>query len=125
MKQFPLKQKRRLLPRPLRTETVDIHCHCRMPETKADRMILCNGTCQHWYHESCEIVQADIWNSRRRWFCRNCKKNRACTGAQDNGGTVEIVKKLLGLYLMHVELFLHACTYHHNYIIMGKNILTS
>ena len=71
---FPLKQVRRPICRPVKVETFDIHCHCRMPEKKQDRMILCNGHCKQWYHDTCERIEANIWNSRLRWYCRNCKK---------------------------------------------------
>ena len=71
---FPLKHARRPITRPVKIETFDVHCHCRMPENPKDRMILCNGSCKQWYHDTCEHIEENIWNSRLRWYCRNCKK---------------------------------------------------
>jgi len=71
--QFPFKE-RRPISRPVKLETFDIHCHCRMPDNQKERMILCSGTCKQWYHDTCERIDENIWKSRRQWFCRNCKK---------------------------------------------------
>ena len=70
---FPLKHTRRPILQPVKLESFDIHCHCRMPENPRDRMILCNGSCKQWYHDTCEHVEDNIWNSRLRWYCTNCK----------------------------------------------------
>ena len=72
--QFPLRAKRRLLSRPVRADTFEVHCHCRMPHSEVERMVFCNGTCKLWYHESCEQTPPGLWTSKQRWFCRNCKK---------------------------------------------------
>ena len=64
MEQFPIKQSRRAITRPVKIDTIDIHCHCRMPEHSQDRMILCNGRCKQWYHDTCEHIEEHIWNSK-------------------------------------------------------------
>ena len=74
IEQFPIKQSRRAITRPVKIDTIDIHCHCRMPENPQDRMILCNGSCKQWYHDTCEHIEDHIWNSKLRWYCRHCKK---------------------------------------------------
>ena len=76
MDPFLLKQPRRPISRLVKVEIFDIHCHCRMTENQTDKMILCNGNRKQWYHSSCDHIEESIkfWNSRRRWYCRNCKK---------------------------------------------------
>jgi len=45
-----------------------------MPDNHKDRIILCSGKCKQWYHNSCEQIDGNIWNSRLRRYCRKCKK---------------------------------------------------
>ena len=71
MEEFPLKQPRRPIARPVMVETFDIHCHCCMPDNKADRMILCNGSCKQWYHSTCDHIEETVWNTKRRWYCKH------------------------------------------------------
>ena len=52
MDQFPHKLSRPIS-QPVKTEVFGIHCHCRMPETPGERMILCSGVCKQWYHDGC------------------------------------------------------------------------
>ena len=72
---FPIHHSRRPIIRPSKTETFDVHCHCCLTDSgpASARMIWCNGGCKQWYHDTCENIDKDVWNSRKRWYCRNCK----------------------------------------------------
>ena len=52
IEQFPIKQSHRAITRLVKIDTIDIHCHCRMLENPQDRIMLCNGSCKQWYHET-------------------------------------------------------------------------
>lgn len=74
IEQFPLSRSRRPIYRPIKEDMFEVHCHCRMPHDNEERMIFCNGICKKWYHETCEDIEYHIWNSRMKWYCKNCKK---------------------------------------------------
>ena len=61
IEQFPIKQSHRAITRLVKIDTIDIHCHCRMPENPQDRIILCNGGCKQWYHETLKIISSLWW----------------------------------------------------------------
>ena len=94
---FPIKQSRRAITRPVKIDTIDIHCRCRMPEHSQDRMILCNGRCKQWYHDTCEHIEEHIWNSKLY------------------GGTVETVKsELYTCEPCHITLQIFNAVYTYN-----------
>ena len=41
--------------KPVKTEVVNIHCDCLMPEDGKKAMVLC-GKCSQWYHQTCHLV---------------------------------------------------------------------
>ena len=53
-------------------ESVDIYCHCGMPEIMNVSMIECTN-CTKWFHAKCEKVVKEVMdNSETEWFCSLC-----------------------------------------------------
>ena len=49
----------------LKTEHVEVHCHCRQPER--GRMIQC-GQCSEWFHSKCiSSVDRPQWRGKMMW----------------------------------------------------------
>ena len=40
-------------------QTVDVYCHCRLPERNT-KMIQCI-TCREWFHQHCKTVPQTVW----------------------------------------------------------------
>lgn len=59
----------------VKSETIDLFCHCRGPESEL--MIQCDG-CSEWYHVECErsIPQKAVKVKKHAWFCRICKERK-------------------------------------------------
>ena len=54
------------------TQSVDLHCSCRLPEEKGDKMAKCD-MCKTWYHQHCMDI-SDIFDDERvvPWKCKSC-----------------------------------------------------
>ena len=57
IEQFPIKQWRRAI----------------TLENFHDRMILCNGSCKQWDHNTYEHIEDHIWNSKLQWYHNTCE----------------------------------------------------
>ena len=59
--------------KPVKTEVVNIHCDCRMPEDGKKAMVLC-GKCSQWYHQSCHPVAEHVFarQFKQKWYCNHC-----------------------------------------------------
>ena len=54
------------------TQTVDLHCSCRMPEERGDKMAECD-VCKTWYHQHCMDIPSDVFgDSEVPWKCKAC-----------------------------------------------------
>ncbi len=73
LEHFLIHRSRRPISHPSKTESFDVYCHSRLTSSGAasDRMVWCNGGCKQWYHDTCEKI--DNLNSKKRWYCKNCK----------------------------------------------------
>ena len=57
--------------RPRSIQTVEVYCHCRMPDGNS-KMIQCIA-CREWFHQHCETVPQTVWKKRcAKWKCCNC-----------------------------------------------------
>ena len=68
---FPILKQRRASSKPKKVEGISIYCHCRLPHKPEEPMIQC-GHCKEWYHDTCEKVEEECWNSKAKWFCHIC-----------------------------------------------------
>ncbi len=67
----PFPATRRGARRPRNITTVEIYCHCRMPEGKV-KMVQCIA-CREWFHEHCEKIPDNVWRRRvPKWKCCSC-----------------------------------------------------
>ena len=55
LSRFPVAGKRRSSSVRQKTQTVDLHCSCRLPEEKGDKMAECDK-CKTWYHQHCLVM---------------------------------------------------------------------
>ena len=54
------------------TQTVDLHCSCRLPEERGDKMAECD-VCKTWYHQHCMDIPNDVFgDSEVPWKCKVC-----------------------------------------------------
>ena len=54
------------------TQTVDLHCSCRLPEERGDKMAECD-ICKTWYHQHCMDIPSDVFGySEVPWKCKSC-----------------------------------------------------
>ena len=54
------------------TQTVDLHCSCRLPEERGDKMAECD-VCKTWYHQHCMDIPDDVFgDSEVPWKCKAC-----------------------------------------------------
>ena len=44
-----------------KTQTVDLHCSCRLPEERGDKMAECN-LCKTWYHQHCMDIPDHVFD---------------------------------------------------------------
>ena len=56
-----------------KTRTVDLHCSCRLPEVRGDKMAECD-TCKIWYHQHCMDIPDYVFDddSDVPWTCKTC-----------------------------------------------------
>ena len=55
------------------SQTVDLHCSCRMPEEDNVEMAECD-TCKNWYHKHCMNIPNEVFSEQEvHWECKNCK----------------------------------------------------
>ena len=68
MTTFPTIKKRKIIDQELKTETISVYCHCRLPDD-GSTMFACDG-CDEWFHHGCiECPTKDD----PQWFCNDCK----------------------------------------------------
>ena len=66
---FPIKKERRQARKIKSSESIPLHCICRMPLIKKAPMIQCSH-CKQWYHGKHCIKTADeAWLSGAKWCC--------------------------------------------------------
>ena len=55
------------------TQSVDLHCSCRLPEEIGDKMAECD-MCKTWYHQHCLDIPDDIFDDEAEvpWTCKLC-----------------------------------------------------
>ena len=54
------------------TQSVDLHCSCRLPEEKGDKMAECD-VCRTWYHQHCMDIPGEVFgDSEVPWTCKPC-----------------------------------------------------
>ena len=55
------------------TQSVDLHCSCRLPEEKGDKMAECD-MCKTWYHQHCMNIPDNVFDDETDvpWKCRSC-----------------------------------------------------
>ena len=55
------------------TQSVDLHCSCRLPEEKGDKMAECDA-CKTWYHQHCMDIPNNVFEDRTEvpWKCKSC-----------------------------------------------------
>ena len=75
LSRFPVAGKRRSSSMRQKTQTVDLHCSCRLPEEKGDKMAECD-VCKTWYHQHCLDIPDSVFNddSEVPWKCNACAK---------------------------------------------------
>ena len=56
-----------------KTQSVDLHCSCRLPEERGDKMAECD-VCKTWYHQHCWNIPDDIFDEEAEvpWTCKSC-----------------------------------------------------
>ena len=68
---FPLLGERRYS-RVKRTQEVNLHCSCRLPEVEGDVMAQCD-TCGIWYHKHYMDIPSKVFDDTDvLWQCKNC-----------------------------------------------------
>ncbi len=64
--------KRRRQPKAVVQETgVTLHCICRMPEQRGQKMAWCGG-CKQWYHQKCVNIPNKVFTRKNSWTCNKC-----------------------------------------------------
>ena len=54
------------------TQTVDLHCSCRLPKERGYKMAECD-VCKTWYHQHCLDIASDVFgDSEVPWKCKVC-----------------------------------------------------
>ena len=55
------------------TQSVDLHCSCRLPEEKGDKMAECD-VCKTWFHQHCMDIPDNIFDDEMEvpWKCKSC-----------------------------------------------------
>ena len=54
------------------TQSVDLHCSCRLPDEKGDKMAECD-VCKTWYHQHCMDIPGEVFgDSEVPWKCKRC-----------------------------------------------------
>ena len=72
---FPVAGKRRSSSMRQKTQIVDLHCSCRLPEERGDKMAECD-VCKTWYHQHCLDIPDSVFDddSEVPWKCNACAK---------------------------------------------------
>jgi len=69
---FPIRKERRQGSKIKATQTVPVHCICRMPYIKQASMIQCSH-CKLWYHgRHCVKTSDNDWQPGAKWLCPSC-----------------------------------------------------
>ena len=56
------------------TQSVDLHCSCRLPEEEGDIMAECD-VCKTWYHQHCMDIPDNVFDETEvPWKCKQCAK---------------------------------------------------
>ena len=57
------------------TQSVDLHCSCRLPEEMGDKMAECD-VCKTWYHQHCMDIPDDVFDDESDvpWVCKSCDR---------------------------------------------------
>ena len=73
MSRFPLSGERVVGSRVRSSQSVDLHCSCRMPEAKGDEMACCDR-CKQWFHKHCQDIPSEVFTSADDvpWLCSDC-----------------------------------------------------
>ena len=76
MSRFPLSGERVVGSRVRSSQSVDLHCSCRMPEAKGDEMASCDG-CGQWFHKHCQDIPNEVFSSADDvpWLCSDPNKD--------------------------------------------------
>ena len=55
------------------TQSVDLHCSCRLPEEEGDKMAECD-VCKTWYHQHCMDIPDNVFDDETEvtWKCKLC-----------------------------------------------------
>ena len=55
------------------TQSVDLHCSCRLPEEESDIMAECD-VCKTWYHQHCMDIPNNVFEDKAEvpWKCKSC-----------------------------------------------------
>ena len=69
---FPTKQCVRI-PDPMQVSRVQLHCVCRLPERRGQKMVLCSS-CNRWFHQKCLDIPNNIFIKKASKTC-NYKYN--------------------------------------------------
>ena len=75
LSRFPVASKRRSSSVRQKSQTVDLHCSCRLPEERGDKMAECDK-CKTWYHQHCLDIPDNVFDddSEVPWKCNACAK---------------------------------------------------
>ena len=71
MKPFPSQLVR--AKRPIKTQRVQLHCDCRLPEDGEEPMAFCDK-CRMWFHKNCQAIPDIVFDPTYtlNWFCSHC-----------------------------------------------------
>ena len=55
------------------TQSVDLHCSCRLPEEEGNKMAECD-ICKTWYHQHCMDIPNNVFDDETEvpWKCKSC-----------------------------------------------------
>ena len=55
------------------SQSVDLHCSCRLPEEEGDKMAECDK-CKTWFHQHCMDIPDNVFDDETEvpWKCKSC-----------------------------------------------------